>query len=80
MGGALRRLAVACLLPGFELRPDPSIPAGTVPWGLGSALAAQDPGVTVIPCHDPGAAGVVCTHGAGRVNAEAAVEVLLGGV
>jgi beta-N-acetylhexosaminidase len=121
-----------------ELRPDPSIPAGTVPWGLGDALAAQDPSVTVIPCHDQGAsaggaaaelagrahgrplllvvrdlhrhawqrelaagllalrpdavvvevgvpvlppegaAGVVCTHGAGRVNAEAAAEVLRG--
>jgi len=151
-----------------ELRPNPSIPAGEVPWGLGSALAAHDPTVTVIPCHDPeapiggsgppgaggvaagapnqaatappglpgaerpaaelarradgrplllvvrdlhrhpwqrelatrllalrpdavvvemgvpvlppdGAAGQLCTHGAGRVNAEAAAEVLLGG-
>jgi beta-N-acetylhexosaminidase len=122
-----------------ELRPDPSIPAGAVPWGLGGALAAHDPTVTVIPCHHPGApsgdttaaalasrahgrplvlvvrdlhrhawqreltagllalrpdavvaemgvpalppqgaAGVLCTHGAGRVNAEAAAEVLLG--
>ena len=128
-----------------ELRPEASIPAGEVPWGLGSALAAHDPTVTVIPCHHPdergdgsgpsgaerraaelagradgrplllvvrdlhrhpwqrelaarllarrpdavvvemgvpvlppdGAAGLLCTHGAGRVNAEAAAEVLL---
>ncbi len=37
-----------------ELRPEPSIPAGEVPWGLGSASAALDPTVTVIPCHDDG--------------------------
>jgi beta-N-acetylhexosaminidase len=120
-----------------ELRPEPSIPAGEVPWGLGGALAAHDPTVTVIPRHDDGppaggaaelagradgrplvvvvrdlhrhawqrelmagllalrhdavvvemgvpvlapdgAAGQVCSHGAGRVNAEAAAEVLFG--
>jgi beta-N-acetylhexosaminidase len=139
-----------------ELRPEPSIPAGEVPWGLGGVLAAHDPEVTVLPCHAPagdrdptdaaalaqlplvdrgaiaslleppgppagrplvlvvrdlhrhrwqrelvgrllglrpdavvvemgvpvlvpdGAAGHLCSHGAGRVNAEAAAEVLLG--
>jgi beta-N-acetylhexosaminidase len=31
-----------------EFRPDPTIVAGDVPWGLGTALAAHDPTVTVL--------------------------------
>jgi hypothetical protein len=123
-----------------ELRPDPSIVVGDVPWGLGAALAAHDPSVTVLPypITDPSpdgtgdaaalagraagrplvlvvrdlhrhgrqrdlverlllarpdavvvemgvpvlaperAAGYLRTHGAGRVNAEAAADLLLG--
>jgi predicted NBD/HSP70 family sugar kinase len=123
-----------------ELRPDPSIVVGDVPWGLGAALAAHDPTVTVLPypITDPSpdgtadaaalagraagrplvlvvrdlhrhgrqrdlverlllarpdavvvemgvpvlaperAAGYLRTHGAGRVNAEAAADLLLG--
>ena len=134
-----------------EFRPDQSIVVGDVPWGLGTALAAHDPTVTVLPYpttdaspgpatpaaaaappdgtaeaalarrargrplvlvvrdlhrHDrqrdlvgrlllarpdavvvemgvpvlapEGAAGYLRTHGAGRVNAEAAAELLLG--
>jgi beta-N-acetylhexosaminidase len=123
-----------------EFRPDPSIVVGDVPWGLGAALAAHDPSVTVLPypITDPSpdgtgdaaalagraagrplvlvvrdlhrherqrdlverlllarpdavvvemgvpvlaperAAGYLRTHGAGRVNAEAAADLLLG--
>jgi beta-N-acetylhexosaminidase len=123
-----------------ELRPHPSIVVGDVPWGLGAALAAHDPTVTVLPypITDPSpdgtadaaalagraagrplvlvvrdlhrherqrdlverlllarpdavvvemgvpvlaperAAGYLRTHGAGRVNAEAAADLLLG--
>jgi beta-N-acetylhexosaminidase len=123
-----------------QFRPDPSIVVGDVPWGLGTALAAHDPSVTVLPYPSTDAptdgtaaaavladraagrplvlvvrdlhrhesqrellerlllarpdavvvemgtpslaperaAGYLRTHGAGRVNAEAAAELLLG--
>jgi beta-N-acetylhexosaminidase len=50
---------------------------------LAAGLLALRPDVVVVEVGVPvlppeGAAGVVCTHGAGRVNAEAAAEVLRG--
>jgi beta-N-acetylhexosaminidase len=59
-----------------ELRPKPSIPAGEVPWGLGGALAAHDPTVTVIPSHDDGAVAGGAAELAGRADGRPLVVVV----
>jgi beta-N-acetylhexosaminidase len=55
-----------------EFRPDPTIVAGDVPWGLGTALAAHDPTVTVLPYPCPSGATADCPAGRESAAARAA--------
>jgi beta-N-acetylhexosaminidase len=66
---ALRATGVAPLTGSpvvVELRPEPSIAVGRVPWGLGEVLAERDAAVTVLHVEDPSGAAAAVAAADGR--------------
>jgi beta-N-acetylhexosaminidase len=49
-----------------ELRPEPSVAVGLVPWGLGDVLGERDPGVTVRTLERPAEVDALLAAAAGR--------------